>query len=92
KDVPEVLGAKKTGHQLGAPLFSRNPGKSVGQIPYRIHADFFDGSQVGNDTIAGLATLFRVAVALAQMNRDVLPASVPLAVKANIHSLRYTQT
>jgi hypothetical protein len=26
------------------------------------------------------------------MNRGVLPASVPLAVKANIHSLRYTQT
>jgi hypothetical protein len=82
KDVPKVLGAQKTGHQLGAPLFSRNPGKSVGQIPYRIHADFFDGSQVGNNTIAGFATLFRVSVALAQMNSGVLPASMPLARKA----------
>jgi hypothetical protein len=60
KDVPEVLGAKKTGQMLGVPLFSRNPGKSVGQIPYRIHADFFDGSQVGNDTAAELAKILLI--------------------------------
>ena len=66
-----------------------NLAEPAGQLPDGVHAELVQGAQVVNDTIAGLATLFRIPVALAQMDGGVFPSSVSLAVKADEHRLQY---